>query len=79
MTITAKAKVVGLPPSGYGRVRVAWTDTAGRKHTRHVGYSYWTRTRLLDSVALAMGVSPEDVTSTDVMDASNYELFTVSI
>jgi len=79
VTITAKAKYVSHPRLVSPRIRVTWTDTAGRKHTRHVGYSYGTRTRLPDAVALAMGVSPEAVVSTDVIDASDYELFAVDV
>jgi len=80
MTVTAKAKYVAHPSTGAGRIRVTWKDTTGRKHTRHVGTAAGAcPAALRGAVVLAMGVSPEAVTSTDVMDASNREVFTVEV
>ena len=79
MIVTAKAKYVSHPPASAGRIRVTWKDATG-KHTRHVGNAIGAYPAALrDAVALAMGVSPGAVTATDVMDASNREVFTVNV
>ena len=81
MTVTAKAKYVAHPLcAAHGRIRVTWKDATG-KHTRHVGYldSAGQQAHLRDAVALAMGVSPDAVTSTNWPDANGREVFTVEV